>query len=105
VTLASLAGHAEVVADYDGLPGPGGWGVSPRPRRREPPANTPPARAGADIFRSDPALAEAVWREAGPWAMDGCRTLGELCGQPETIELGFAANENSAASTRWPLRS
>jgi len=66
-----------VVAEYDGLPG-----------------NVPPARAGGDIFRSDPALAEAVWREAGSWAMDDCRTLGELCGQPETIELGFAANEN-----------
>ena len=25
--------------------------------------------------------------------MDGCRSLGELCAQPETIELGFAANE------------
>jgi putative acyl-CoA dehydrogenase len=51
-------------------------------------------RAGGDIFRSDPALAEAVWREAGEWAMEGCRALGELCGQPDTIELGFAANEN-----------
>ena len=58
------------------------------------PANVPPARAGGDIFRSDPALAEAVWREAGSWAMDDCRTLGELCGRPETIELGFQANEN-----------
>jgi len=66
-----------VVAEHDGLPG-----------------NVPPARAGGDIFRSDPALAEAVWREAGSWAMDDCRTLGELCGRPETIELGFQANEN-----------
>jgi putative acyl-CoA dehydrogenase len=66
-----------VVAEYDGLHG-----------------NVPLARSGGDIFRSDPALAEAVWREAGSWAMDDCRTLGELCGQPETIELGFAANEN-----------
>ena len=55
--------------------------------------NVPPARAG-DTFCSDPALAEAVWREAGEWAMDGCRSLGELCGQAETIELGFAANEH-----------
>ena len=66
-----------MVAEHDGLPG-----------------NVPPARAGGDIFRSDPALAEAVWREAGSWAMDDCRTLGELCGRPETIELGFQANEN-----------
>lgn len=58
------------------------------------PGNVPPARVGGDIFRSDPALAEAVWREAGEWAMDGCRSLGELCGQAETIELGFAANEH-----------
>jgi len=55
--------------------------------------NIPPARAGGDIFRSDPALAEAVWREAGEWAMEGCSTLGELCGRPDTIELGFQANE------------
>src|SRR6185295_15494190 len=75
--VSVAGGHAEVVAEHDGLPG-----------------NVPPARAGGDIFRSDPALAEAVWREAGSWAMDDCRTLGELCGRPETIELGFQANEN-----------
>jgi putative acyl-CoA dehydrogenase len=58
------------------------------------PDNVPPARAGGDTFCSDPALAEAVWREAGAWAMDGCRALGEVCGEPDTIELGFAANEH-----------
>ena len=58
------------------------------------PENVPPARAGGDIFRSDMALTEAVWREAGSWAMKECSTLGEICGRPETIELGFAANEN-----------
>jgi putative acyl-CoA dehydrogenase len=58
------------------------------------PGNVPPARVGGDIFRSDPALAEAVWREAGEWAMEGCWSLGELCAKPETIELGFAANEH-----------
>src|SRR5437016_2879200 len=56
--------------------------------------NVPPARAGGDVFRSDPALVEAVWREAGQWAMEGCSALGAVCGQPETIELGFAANEH-----------
>lgn len=61
------------------------------------PGNVPPARAGGDIFRSDPALAEAVWRDCGEWAMEGCRDLGEVCGQPETIELGFAANEHPPA--------
>jgi putative acyl-CoA dehydrogenase len=66
-----------VVGEQDGLPG-----------------NVPPARAGGDIFRSDMALTEAVWREAGSWAMEGCSAVGELCGRPETIELGFAANEN-----------
>jgi putative acyl-CoA dehydrogenase len=74
-----------VIADGDG------------PRDHEAGGNVPPARAGGDIFRSDPPLAEAVWREAGEWAMEGCRALGELCGQPETIELGFAANENPPA--------
>jgi putative acyl-CoA dehydrogenase len=55
--------------------------------------NVPPARVGGDIFRSDPALAEAVWREAGEWAMEGCSELGELCGRADTVELGFQANE------------
>ncbi|MGH9011996.1 MAG: acyl-CoA dehydrogenase family protein [Acidimicrobiia bacterium] len=59
--------------------------------------NVPPARAGGDIFRSDMALTEAVWREADPWAMEDCSSLGETCGQPETIDLGFAANENPPA--------
>ena len=66
-----------MVGEHDGLPG-----------------NVPPARAGGDIFRSDMALTEAVWREAGSGAMEDCSALGELCGRPETIELGFSANEN-----------
>src|SRR5689334_9116109 len=55
--------------------------------------NVPPARAGGDIFALDPALAEAVAREAGDWAWAECSALGEICGQAGTIELGFAANE------------
>jgi putative acyl-CoA dehydrogenase len=37
----------------------------------------PPAREGGDIFRSDPALAEAVWREGQARAFVGlaARTL------------------------------
>jgi putative acyl-CoA dehydrogenase len=66
-----------VVAERDGLPG-----------------NVPPARLGGDIFRSDMALTEAVWREAGSWAMEECSALGATCARSETIELGFAANEN-----------
>jgi putative acyl-CoA dehydrogenase len=55
--------------------------------------NVPPARTGDDVFASDPALAEAVRREAGEWGLAECHALGELCGQADTIELGFAANE------------
>jgi putative acyl-CoA dehydrogenase len=55
--------------------------------------NVPPARTG-ETFASDPALADAVRREAGEWALAECGGLGELCGRPETIELGFAANEH-----------
>ena len=55
--------------------------------------NVPPARAGGDLFTLDPALADAVRREAGEWALAECSALGEICGQAETIELGFAANE------------
>ena len=82
MTLASCRGHAEAMPEFEGAPCSGL------------PANVPPARTGGDTFCSDPALAEAVWREAGAWAMDGCRELGELCARPDTIELGFAANEH-----------
>ena len=59
-----------------------------------PPAhNLPPARVG-DVFASDPALVEAVRREAGDWALEECRALGRYCGETDTIELGFAANEH-----------
>ena len=54
--------------------------------------NVPPARTG-DSFASDPALLDAVRREAGEWALAECGDLGELCGRPETIESGFEANE------------
>jgi len=63
------------------------------PQAPAPADNVPPARAGGDVFAGDPALAEAVAREAGPWAVAECSALGEICGRADTIELGFAANE------------
>ena len=56
--------------------------------------NVPPARTGGDTFASDPALVEAVRREAGEWALAECSELGQLCARPEVIGLGFAANEH-----------
>ena len=64
------------------------------------PDNVPLARTGGDIFASDPALAEAVRREAGEWALPECQTLGELCAQADTIELGFTANEHPPDAPR-----
>jgi putative acyl-CoA dehydrogenase len=63
--------------------------------------NIPPARTGDDVFASDPALAEAVRREAGEWGLAECHALGELCGRADTIELGFAANEQPPAHVAY----
>ncbi|HEY9785851.1 MAG TPA: hypothetical protein V6D17_10650, partial [Candidatus Obscuribacterales bacterium] len=55
--------------------------------------NQPPALENYNLFSSDKVLVEAVLREGAGWAMDELADLGALLGKPETIALGFKANE------------
>jgi putative acyl-CoA dehydrogenase len=54
--------------------------------------NQPPPLEPYNLFRSDVALREAVKREHAGWAEDGLATLGATLGKPETVKLGFDAN-------------
>jgi putative acyl-CoA dehydrogenase len=54
--------------------------------------NQPPPLEDYNLFDSDCALKEAVHREGGGWIDAEARTLGELLGKPETINLGVLAN-------------
>jgi putative acyl-CoA dehydrogenase len=56
--------------------------------------NQAPPLEGHNSFGSDRVLVEALRREGGDWAEDRAVELGEICGRPETIRLGAAANEN-----------
>ena len=56
--------------------------------------NQPPPLENYDLFESDRALAEAFRREAPGAPSDELTTLGTLAGRPETIALGFEANEH-----------
>jgi putative acyl-CoA dehydrogenase len=57
-------------------------------------AGQPPERTGDNVFAADVALAEALRREGAEWAEPELERLGEIAGRPETIALGFAANEH-----------
>ncbi|MCH8497942.1 MAG: isovaleryl-CoA dehydrogenase [Marinobacter sp.] len=56
--------------------------------------NQPPALENYNLFEQDQALQEGVVREGADWAVSDISHYGTLCGQAETIELGFLANEN-----------
>jgi putative acyl-CoA dehydrogenase len=56
--------------------------------------NQPPPLVDYDLFGSDRALADAVGREGAGWAAGDLARLGATLGARETIEAGFAANEN-----------
>jgi putative acyl-CoA dehydrogenase len=56
--------------------------------------NQPPPLDPYNLLSSDRALREAVARDGAAWAMPQLETLGAKLGQPETVALGFAANEN-----------
>lgn len=55
--------------------------------------NQTPPLENHNLFRGDAALCEGVVREGAGWAMDDLSGYGAVCGRPETIELGFLANE------------
>jgi putative acyl-CoA dehydrogenase len=55
-------------------------------------SNQPPPLEPCNLFTSDTALREAVKREQAGWAEDGLKTLGATLGKPDTVKLGFDAN-------------
>ncbi len=55
-------------------------------------SNQTPPLANYNLYAADQALRDAVaWTGAG-WADDALQRLGEVAGEPQTIELGFLAN-------------
>ena len=56
--------------------------------------NQAPPLVDIDLFRGDPALAEAVSREGGEWAVPGLQVLGAKAGSAEVLALGPLANAN-----------
>jgi putative acyl-CoA dehydrogenase len=56
--------------------------------------NQPPEFAGINLYATDPALREAVLREAGPWLDARALALGEAVGSEEVLALGEDANRN-----------
>ena len=56
--------------------------------------NQPPPFEGFNLYTGDRALVESVEREAPAAPQHEAIELGALAGQPETIALGFEANEN-----------
>jgi putative acyl-CoA dehydrogenase len=56
--------------------------------------NQPPPLENYNLFTADAALREAFAREAPGAAQGELAELGELAGRPETIALGFDANEH-----------
>lgn len=55
--------------------------------------NQPPPLENLNLFTSDAALVDAVSREGGGAFIDDLARFGELLGRPESIRLGFEANE------------
>lgn len=56
--------------------------------------NQPPALENYNLFSQDVALQEAVIREGAKASLPDLEAYGDFCGRPETIELGFLANEH-----------
>jgi putative acyl-CoA dehydrogenase len=56
--------------------------------------NQPPLLENSNLFTSDRVLVDAVSREAADASTQELTSLGELAGRPETIALGFDANEH-----------
>ncbi len=56
--------------------------------------NQPPVLENYNAYTSDIALQEAVRREGAGWSEDTLKECGQVLGSPDTIKLGFEANEN-----------
>ncbi|WHI52127.1 acyl-CoA dehydrogenase family protein [Microbulbifer sp. MLAF003] len=55
--------------------------------------NQVPPLTGHNLYAGDQALREAVHINGGHWAEEDLQRYGEVCGRPEMIERGYAANE------------
>lgn len=55
--------------------------------------NQVPALSGHNLYAGDKALQESVHINGGHWTEDDLQRYGEVCGRPEMIERGYAANE------------
>jgi putative acyl-CoA dehydrogenase len=56
--------------------------------------NQPPPLEPYNLLQTDRVLGAALVRENAGWAVDELNALGTTLGAPETIRLGFAANDN-----------
>jgi len=56
--------------------------------------NQPPPLEPYNLLRTDLVLREALQRENANWAAPELAALGDTLGEPETIRLGFEANNN-----------
>jgi putative acyl-CoA dehydrogenase len=56
--------------------------------------NQPPPLEPYNLLQTDRVLREALARENAAWAEPELLALGDTLGSPETIRLGFAANQN-----------
>lgn len=56
--------------------------------------NQPPEFVDVDLYRADPALAEAARREGGDWVDAPLAALGREAGSAEVLELGELANRH-----------
>jgi len=56
--------------------------------------NQPPPLEPYNLLQTDRALGEALEREKARWAVVELTALGKTLGEPETVRLGFLANEN-----------
>ncbi|MGB3743184.1 MAG: isovaleryl-CoA dehydrogenase [Xanthobacteraceae bacterium] len=56
--------------------------------------NQPPPLEPYNLLQTDRVLREALVREKAGWAAEELTALGKTLGEPETVRLGFAANEN-----------
>ncbi len=56
--------------------------------------NQPPPLEPYNLLQTDRVLREALVREKAGWAAEELTALGKTLGEPETVQLGFAANEN-----------
>jgi putative acyl-CoA dehydrogenase len=56
--------------------------------------NQPPPFEPYNLLQTDRVLGEAIEREKAGWAAAALTAFGKTLGEPETVRLGFLANEN-----------